>query len=446
LYVHEGSTSGPVIAGARVVGKDGANSSFDQTTNASGCVTITGKPGTWGFTATKDSYQPNSWTQDISSTCTKQAFLPKPSPTPPRLPNQPTPAAPSVTSPQKPAPPTLVSPASSAANVPSATVFQWTGVPNADYYGLYVSKAPYGEGNLVYQQEGIKGTTVTLPAGKLQAGVTYRWNMRSYNNVGWGSFSESRAFTTAGTIGPPASDNPPSVTSFSASASAVQKGETITLSYSVADDVGLTRVELWRADDTAGADFKEITKNPISGKQYSGSFSDVAPSPGTYRYALHVVDSSNKWNDEKNSQSGALPGVYGPRQVVVAPTPAAPSVTNPPKPPAPTPIAPGLNSEPGQPVDAVAPLTFQWTAVPGADYYALAISESPYGPDSVRYRAEKINGTSHTVPTGTLKPSCNYFYCHRFILIRRDEAGAGTGPYGRASGRFALVRCGPAQC
>jgi GH25 family lysozyme M1 (1,4-beta-N-acetylmuramidase) len=271
-----------------------------------------------------------------------------------------------------------------------------------------VSKAPYGDGNLVYQQEGIKGTTLTLPTGKLQAGATYRWNMRSYNSAGWGSFSESRGFTAAGTIARPPSDNPPSVTSFSASASAVQKGETITFSYSVADDLGLTRVELWRADNSAGADFKELKSSAISGKQYSGSFSDIPPSPGTYRYGLHIVDSGKKWNDEKNSQSGSLPGVYGPRQVMVAPAPAAPSVTNTQKPPAPTPLTPGLNSQPGQTVDTIALLTFQWTGVAGADYYALAISESPYGPENVRYRTEKMNGTSCTIPAGTLKPGCKY--------------------------------------
>jgi uncharacterized protein YraI len=98
--------------------------------------------------------------------------------------------------PQKPAPPTLISPANGAANAPLTTTFQWASVSNANYYGLYVSKSPYGEANLVYQQEGITGTTLTLPSGKLQGRVTYRWNMRSYNSAGWGSFSESRSFTT----------------------------------------------------------------------------------------------------------------------------------------------------------------------------------------------------------------------------------------------------------
>jgi hypothetical protein len=44
----------------------------------------------------------------------------------------------------------------------------------------------------------------------------------------------------------------------------------------------------------------------------------------------------------------------------------------------------------------------------------------------------------------TLSVVLQYFYCNRFILSRREEAGAGTGPCGCASGRFATVRCGRA--
>jgi outer membrane protein assembly factor BamB len=75
LYVHEGGASGPIIAGAQVTGQDGAGNSFDQTTNASGYVTITGVPGTWSFTASKTGYNANSWSQDITSTCAKRAHL-----------------------------------------------------------------------------------------------------------------------------------------------------------------------------------------------------------------------------------------------------------------------------------------------------------------------------------------------------------------------------------
>ena len=45
LYVHNGSATGPVLAGASVSGSDGGGQGFNQTTNGSGYVTITGTPG-----------------------------------------------------------------------------------------------------------------------------------------------------------------------------------------------------------------------------------------------------------------------------------------------------------------------------------------------------------------------------------------------------------------
>ncbi|MBS3918673.1 MAG: peptidoglycan DD-metalloendopeptidase family protein, partial [Deltaproteobacteria bacterium] len=126
---------------------------------------------------------------------------------------------------------------------------------------------------------------------------------------------------------PPVVDKHPNVNSFSASASGINQGQSVTLSYSVVDDVGLKQVELWRADDTAGVGFREIKRAAVLGKQYSGSISDTPTSAGTYRYGVHVVDTSGKWNCERNSQTGSSPGVYGPKQVVVA---GAPTVDKPP--------------------------------------------------------------------------------------------------------------------
>ncbi|MEW6374505.1 MAG: hypothetical protein AB1502_01765, partial [Thermodesulfobacteriota bacterium] len=77
-----------------------------------------------------------------------------------------------------------------------------------------------------------------------------------------------------------------------------------------------------RADQTAGVSFREIKRVYISGKSYNGSFSDIPSSPGTYRYGLHVVDTAGKWNCERNSQTNFSPGIYGPKQVVVAGAPA----------------------------------------------------------------------------------------------------------------------------
>jgi len=92
LYVYAGSVGGALIPAARVTGQDGGGKSFDQTTSTAGYVTIYGTPGTWRFTATKDAYQVNSWSQDISSTCTRYAFLQR-LPTPPSCLNRRRPAS-----------------------------------------------------------------------------------------------------------------------------------------------------------------------------------------------------------------------------------------------------------------------------------------------------------------------------------------------------------------
>lgn len=80
LYVRDGSSSGPIIPGAKVTGHDGSGNSFQQTTDSSGYATITGDPGTWSFTASADGYDTNSWDQEIADICTKHAFLQKEQP------------------------------------------------------------------------------------------------------------------------------------------------------------------------------------------------------------------------------------------------------------------------------------------------------------------------------------------------------------------------------
>jgi len=75
LFVHSGSASGPVLSGAKVTGQYADGTTFSQTTNASGYVTLTGAPGTWSFTATDAGFPTNVWSQSISATETKDAYL-----------------------------------------------------------------------------------------------------------------------------------------------------------------------------------------------------------------------------------------------------------------------------------------------------------------------------------------------------------------------------------
>lgn len=69
---------------------------------------------------------------------------------------------------------------------------------------------------------------------------------------------------------------------------------------------------------------------------------------------------------------------------------------------APTLISPGSSDPPGANLGTLTP-TFQWTESYGADSYALAISEYPYGPGNVFYNPQHLYGTSHTIPSGILE-------------------------------------------
>jgi len=77
LYICENSTSGSPLSGVSVGISDGGGNSFSQTTNSSGYVTITGIPGTWSFTAMKSGYDTNSWSQSITTNCTKYGYIVK---------------------------------------------------------------------------------------------------------------------------------------------------------------------------------------------------------------------------------------------------------------------------------------------------------------------------------------------------------------------------------
>ena len=102
---------------------------------------------------------------------------------------------------QKPQVPRVVSPGTTSEGsvVQGLTpTFKWEAVPGAERYGLYISKHPFGETNVVYRNETIKATTFSLPKGVLAPGEKYRWNVRALGKAGWGSASNKLYFATRG--------------------------------------------------------------------------------------------------------------------------------------------------------------------------------------------------------------------------------------------------------
>lgn len=64
---------------------------------------------------------------------------------------------------------------------------RWSGVPGAIRYGVYIRDLTANR--LVLTREDIEGTRLTLPAGLLQPGRSYRWNARGFSSSGPGQFA-----------------------------------------------------------------------------------------------------------------------------------------------------------------------------------------------------------------------------------------------------------------
>ncbi len=74
--------------------------------------------------------------------------------------------------------------------------FLWEPSGAADSYGVYIRENP-PDGPLIFVQEGITGSSYHLPAGYLEPGKQYRWNMSASNTSGQGGFSDRLYFQTA---------------------------------------------------------------------------------------------------------------------------------------------------------------------------------------------------------------------------------------------------------
>jgi hypothetical protein len=162
------------------------------------------------------------------------------------------------------------------------------------------TQTEYGWDNIITTLSlGAGGEVLSDPGnGKFSYGY-YWWYVQFGDNRGW--CVENWL----------ALDNPPTVNAFNVSPPSVTLGNSFTISYTVSDDIGLNRVELWDSSSSSGV-WQEIKRTYISGTYNSGSFFDAPASPGSYWYGVHVVDNADQWNHE--------PDPPGPAHVTVTPT------------------------------------------------------------------------------------------------------------------------------
>ncbi|NPV63627.1 MAG: tetratricopeptide repeat protein [Methanotrichaceae archaeon] len=257
--------------------------------------------------------------------------------------------------------PVLISPGS--ISEPSQSInsisptFLWDAIPNADSYALYISRHPYGTGNLVFNSDNdvpcgyITGESFELPI-PLREDTRYRWNMKAHYCSGtWSDISSPLYFQvsaptetsigsqqdlnlnlnlnlqpitpeSAKTTTPMLDGIHPMVQAFQVSPQSLTCGMLFTIEYTVSDTggSGISRVELWRKDGQS--DWQEINRNAVSGGDgpISGSFTDVPLNAGRYWYGIHVADNAGNWNDEKNSNSNNNHIGFNPFEVKVMET------------------------------------------------------------------------------------------------------------------------------
>jgi hypothetical protein len=77
VYVHEGSLNGTALSGVDVTGQDDAGNSFEGTTDSDGAAVLSGQPGTWQFTFSKEGYGTLNLNYNVTETDYGDVYLQK---------------------------------------------------------------------------------------------------------------------------------------------------------------------------------------------------------------------------------------------------------------------------------------------------------------------------------------------------------------------------------
>ena len=77
VYVHEGNLNGTMLSNVQVTGQDAAGSGFKGITDTNGVVVVSGQPGTWQFSFTKEGYDPLSLNYNVTETGEGAVYLQK---------------------------------------------------------------------------------------------------------------------------------------------------------------------------------------------------------------------------------------------------------------------------------------------------------------------------------------------------------------------------------
>ncbi|GAG56857.1 unnamed protein product, partial [marine sediment metagenome] len=235
-------------------------------------------------------------------------------------------------------------------------------------------------------------TPHAVPLGVLQDEKKYRWNMQAHNSAGWSNVSDTLYFQTNIITVP----EPPTLLS---PGTETEPGPEIDT---------LTPTLQW--EESAGADYYAIA---IS--EYPYGSGNIVYNPQEIYGTFHPVPNSilqdlkkYRWNMQAYNSIGwsnVSNTLYFQTNIVTVPNP-------------PTVLSPGSETEPGPEIETLTP-TLQWQEAAGADYYAIAISEYPYGSGNIVYNPQQVYDTPHPVPSGVLQDEKKY----RWNMQAHNSAG-----------------------
>ena len=77
VYVHEGDLNGTMLSNVQVTGQDATGNGFQGITDSNGVVIISGQPGTWQFSFTKEGYDPLTLNYNVTETGEGAVYLQK---------------------------------------------------------------------------------------------------------------------------------------------------------------------------------------------------------------------------------------------------------------------------------------------------------------------------------------------------------------------------------
>jgi hypothetical protein len=93
--------------------------------------------------------------------------------------------------------PALLTPLPYATGVSRTATFTWASVSNATRYTFWLGKGTSGSQDSEIINILVTGTSYTLPAGTLEAGAVYTWNVSAGTATTWGDWTMDRYFKTA---------------------------------------------------------------------------------------------------------------------------------------------------------------------------------------------------------------------------------------------------------